>query len=122
MGTRARAYSAGPSILVDLRTPENGRTCPRPVPDEVPAHGSSVPHERLRGGGGLRRAGGAARGLQAGRVPALPVITADYDQWVHANDAAQLNDTLAELGLAPDRSPLEARRFGRYVLDYVRDN
>jgi len=47
----------------------------------------------------------------------VPVMTADYDLWVHADDAASLNAAVADLGLVPNRRPEEARGFGRYVLE-----
>jgi hypothetical protein len=47
----------------------------------------------------------------------IPVLTVDYDLWVHIDDIAKLNDALAVLELYPNRSPDEARRFGRYVLE-----
>src|SRR5580704_10840356 len=47
----------------------------------------------------------------------LPVLTADYDLWVHIDDIARLNDAVAELDLVPTRTPEQARGFGRYVLE-----
>jgi hypothetical protein len=47
----------------------------------------------------------------------LPVLTADYDLWVHIDDAPALNAALEPLDLAPNRSPDEARKVGRYVLE-----
>ncbi|HEX2568240.1 MAG TPA: hypothetical protein VH877_01695 [Polyangia bacterium] len=47
----------------------------------------------------------------------LPVATFDYDFWIHIDDAERLNQALEPLGLVPNRSPEEARRFGRYVLE-----
>jgi len=47
----------------------------------------------------------------------LPVLTNDYDLWVRVDDAAALNAALAPLGLTPNRSPEEARKHGRYVLE-----
>jgi hypothetical protein len=47
----------------------------------------------------------------------LPVLTADYDLWIHRDDIARLNGAVADLDLAPNRTPEEARRFGRYVLE-----
>ncbi|MBI4914660.1 MAG: hypothetical protein HY825_02340 [Acidobacteria bacterium] len=47
----------------------------------------------------------------------LPVLTADYDLWIEADDAAALNAALAPLGLRATRTPEEARRTGRYVLE-----
>lgn len=47
----------------------------------------------------------------------IPVLTADYDLWIHIDDIPALNAALAALDLYPNRSPEEARRFGRYVLE-----
>lgn len=47
----------------------------------------------------------------------LPVLTADYDLWVHIDDVARLNEAVAHLDLEPNRTPEEARRLGRYVLE-----
>lgn len=47
----------------------------------------------------------------------LPVLTADYDFWIDIDDIAALNAALAPLDLYPNRSPDEARRLGRYVLE-----
>ena len=62
-----------------------------------------------------------ARALLIGRkalvVLGLPVLTADYDYWVHPDDAAIFNDAAKPFGLSPSRSPEEARKRGRYVLE-----
>jgi hypothetical protein len=47
----------------------------------------------------------------------IPVVTGGYDLWAHIDDSATLNAAVAELGLVPNRSPDEARSFGRYVLE-----
>lgn len=47
----------------------------------------------------------------------IPVLTADYDLWIHIDDVAALNSAVEPLDLYPTRSPEEARRFGRYVLE-----
>jgi hypothetical protein len=47
----------------------------------------------------------------------LPVNTYGYDLWIHRDDAAALNAALLPLELAPNRTPEEARRVGRYVLE-----
>src|SRR4051794_34597091 len=47
----------------------------------------------------------------------LPVLTADYDLWIHIDDIARLNAAVAELDLVPNRTPEQARGFGRYVLE-----
>lgn len=47
----------------------------------------------------------------------IPVLTADYDLWVHVDDIEALNISVEVFDLAPNRSPEEARRLGRYVLE-----
>lgn len=47
----------------------------------------------------------------------IPVLTADYDLWIPADDAETLNRALDELGMVPNRTPAEARRVGRYVIE-----
>ncbi len=69
----------------------------------------------------FRRIGEAgARALLIGRralvVLGLPVLTADYDFWIHIEDIAQFNDAAEPLGLLPTHSPEEARVRRRYVL------
>lgn len=62
-----------------------------------------------------------ARALLIGRramvVLGAPVGTWDYDFWVHPDDIEVFNAALAPLGLLPNRSPDEARRRGRYILE-----
>lgn len=62
-----------------------------------------------------------ARALLIGRAAlvtlGLPMLTADYDLWVHIDDIERLNDALLPLGLAPNHLPTEARKRGRYVLE-----
>lgn len=62
-----------------------------------------------------------ARALLIGRramvVLGLPVLTADYDFWVHSEDIEKLNAAAAPFDLEPNRMPNEARRNGRYVLE-----
>jgi hypothetical protein len=61
------------------------------------------------------------RALLIGRralvVLGLPVLTADYDLWIHIDDAGLLNEAATPFGLVPTRSPDEARRRGRYSLE-----
>ena len=61
-----------------------------------------------------------ARALLIGRraliTLGLPVLTRDYDFWLHIDDAALLNDAVRPFDLRPNRSPEDARQFGRYVL------
>lgn len=47
----------------------------------------------------------------------LPVLTADYDLWIHPDDIVRLNAAVDALDLAPNRTPEQARGFGRYVLE-----
>jgi hypothetical protein len=62
-----------------------------------------------------------ARALLIGRralvLLGLPVLTADYDFWLAADDIAAFNDACGAFGLHPTRSPDDARRAGRYVLE-----
>jgi hypothetical protein len=62
-----------------------------------------------------------ARALLIGRramvVLGLPVLTADYDFWIHIDDIDVMNAAAAPFGLVPNRSPAEARATGRYVLE-----
>ena len=61
-----------------------------------------------------------ARALLIGRralvVLGLPVLTADYDFWVHIDDAETFNDAARPFDLLPTHTPEEARRRGRSVL------
>ncbi len=47
----------------------------------------------------------------------IPVLTADYDFWVHIDDIASFNAAVEPQGLTPSRTPEEARGRGRYVLE-----
>jgi hypothetical protein len=47
----------------------------------------------------------------------LPVLTADYDFWLHIEDIAAFNAAVEPQGLVPSRTPDEARGRGRYVLE-----
>jgi hypothetical protein len=62
-----------------------------------------------------------ARALLIGRralvVLGLPVLTADYDFWLHFDDAERFNESVSAFDLAPTHSPLEARQRGRYALE-----
>jgi hypothetical protein len=66
-------------------------------------------------------ASSGARALLIGRRAILalgvPVLTADYDLWAAFEDVEVLNAALAPMGLHPNRTPEEARRTGRYVLE-----
>ena len=62
-----------------------------------------------------------ARALLIGRralvALGLPLLTADYDFWVHVDDAAAFNEALYPMGFAATRTPEEARTKGRYALE-----
>lgn len=62
-----------------------------------------------------------ARALLIGRraLVALgaPVMTADYDVWLHIDDIELLNDAFARLDHFPNYPPDIARQRGRYVLE-----
>jgi hypothetical protein len=47
----------------------------------------------------------------------LPLLTADYDLWVHIDDIERLNVAVAALDFVPNRTPEAARKLGRYVLE-----
>ncbi len=47
----------------------------------------------------------------------IPVLTADYDFWLHIDDIATFNRAIEPQGLLPSRTPEEARGRGRYVLE-----
>lgn len=62
-----------------------------------------------------------ARALLIGRralvLLGLPVLTADYDFWIAIDDIAAFNDVGKQFGLNPTRTPEDATRVGRYVLE-----
>jgi len=66
-------------------------------------------------------AASAARALLIGRralvALGIPVLTADYDFWIHIDDIAVFNAAVGPMGLFPTRTPHEARGRGRYVLE-----
>jgi len=66
-------------------------------------------------------AASGARALLIGRralvALGIPVLTADYDFWIHIDDIAALNAAVEPQGLLPTGTPDEARRRGRYVLE-----
>lgn len=47
----------------------------------------------------------------------IPVLTADYDLWIHIDDIELLNRALDPLGFVANHPADEARRRGRYVLE-----
>jgi hypothetical protein len=65
--------------------------------------------------------GSGARVLLIGRraliALGLPLLTADYDLWIHIDDIETLNHAVEPMDLVPNRSPTEARTVGRYVLE-----
>jgi hypothetical protein len=62
-----------------------------------------------------------ARALLIGRralvMLGIPVLTADYDFWIHIDDCARFNGAVEAMGLCPTLTPDEARARGRYVLE-----
>lgn len=66
-------------------------------------------------------AGSRVRALLIGRralvVLGFPVLTADYDFWIHIDDIERFNAALASFELTPACTPAEARGRGRYVLE-----
>jgi hypothetical protein len=66
-------------------------------------------------------AASGARALLIGRralvALGIPVLTADYDFWIHVDDIATFNRAVEPLGLGASHPPEEARTRGRYVLE-----
>ena len=66
-------------------------------------------------------AASGARALLIGRralvALGIPVLTADYDFWLHIEDIAAFNAAMEPQGLFPTRTLEEARNRGRYVLE-----
>ena len=66
-------------------------------------------------------AGCGARVLLIGRRAVIawgiPVITADYDIWIAAEDVETVNRALATLEMWPNLEPDVARTRGRYVIE-----
>jgi hypothetical protein len=46
-----------------------------------------------------------------------PVLTTDYDLWLHVDDIEALNARVRDLDLFPNHPPVEARKRSRYVLE-----
>jgi hypothetical protein len=69
--------------------------------------------------GAIARSG--TRALLIGRraliALGVPVLTADYDFWIHIDDIERLNGALEPQGFVPNHAPDMARRRGRYVLE-----
>jgi hypothetical protein len=61
------------------------------------------------------------RALLIGRralvVLGFPVLTADYDFWVHIDDIERFNSAVARFDLTASRTPEQARSHGRYALE-----
>jgi hypothetical protein len=61
------------------------------------------------------------RAMMIGRraliVLGVPVLTADYDLWLHVDDIQKLNELVEPIELFPNRPAAEARGRGRYVLE-----
>jgi hypothetical protein len=68
-----------------------------------------------------RIAGSGVRTLLIGRralvALGLPLLTSDYDFWVHPDDITAFNTAVEALGLVASHTPEEARKRGRYVLE-----
>jgi hypothetical protein len=47
----------------------------------------------------------------------LPMMTADYDFWLHPEDIEAFNAAIEQFGLYPSCTPRRARATGRYVLE-----
>jgi hypothetical protein len=66
-------------------------------------------------------AGSSARAILIGRraliALGLPLLTRDYDFWIHGDEIHLFNAAVARFGLFPNRPPEEAHAFGRYVLE-----
>ena len=62
-----------------------------------------------------------ARALLIGRraliALGIPVLTGDYDFWVHRDDLDIFNAAAAPFGLRPTHTALEAHQSGRYKLE-----
>ncbi len=56
-------------------------------------------------------------GRQALVVLGLPVLTRDYDFWVHIDDIDPFNRACEPFDLMPNHDPEQARARGRYVLE-----
>jgi hypothetical protein len=66
-------------------------------------------------------AGSGVRALLIGRraliALGIPVLTADYDFWLHIDDIRAFNAAIEPMGLFPTHTPEEARVRGRYVAE-----
>lgn len=66
-------------------------------------------------------ASSGARSLIVGRraliILGLPVMTGDYDLWVHTDDIEKLNAAFDALDHIPNKSAEQARATGRYIIE-----
>src|SRR5207244_1861209 len=66
-----------------------------------------------------RIAESGARALLIGRralvLLGLPLVTGDYDYWIHTDDIAEFNRAVEPMGLYPNRPPEKV--VGQYVLE-----
>lgn len=62
-----------------------------------------------------------ARALLIGRraliALGIPVLTVEYDFWLHIDDISAFNAAIEPMGLHPTHTPEEARARGRYVAE-----
>jgi len=67
----------------------------------------------------IQKSGARARliGRRALVALGIPVLTADYDSWIHIDDIGRFNEAVEPSELLPTRTPDEARARGRYVLE-----
>ena len=87
----------------------------RPMPEDMPSPGfdeAGFFHALTVSG---------ARALLVGRralvALGIPVLTADYDFWLHPDDVEIFNRAAEPFDLVANRSPADARLQGRYVLE-----
>jgi hypothetical protein len=63
----------------------------------------------------------ATRAILIGRRALIalgfPLLTRDYDFWIHADDITAFNTAVAAFDLFPNHSPEQARSVGRYFLE-----
>ena len=66
-------------------------------------------------------AASSARAILIGRraliALGLPLLTRDYDFWIHGDDIPIFNAAVSGFDLFPNRSPEQARKAGRYILE-----
>jgi hypothetical protein len=58
-------------------------------------------------------------GRRAMAALGVPVGTAGYEFWLHADDVEAINEVVAPFDLVPNRTAEAARSMGRYVLENV---